>query len=752
MTPLDGVRVVDVTTGLAGPFATRLLVDAGADAVKIELPDGDPTRRRCPAGFASWNRGKRSITFDLDTSGGRSGLGRLIERADVLAHDLPLDRARSLGLDADTLAATAPGLIVATVPSYPAGHPLQDVTASDAMVQAAQGFMDEQQGHRDGPVYVRLPFPSWCAAYLLAAGVVARLVQHARHGVVLPVSTSVFQGGLAPAALYWQRWDRLPPGLTRHTLPKVWPDAALSIFGCADGRFVQLAGAVGGWIESPPVLESLALADLVELSEVGVTPQNWSVWDSVFRSRTSDEWLQALSDADVPCIVVRELGECFTDDQALANDYVVEVDDPAIGPALQAGPPITTTPPGSFARPAVALGTSTVDEVLDDWPEQATTTPVTVTGDTRPLAGMRVLDFGSVVAGPFGAQCLGDLGADVIKVEPMDGDRGRGLTQFAGCHRGKRSLALDLKAPRAQEALHRLVRSADAVLHNMRLSAAARLGLDGPGLRAVNPDIVFSHVSAYGPNGPMAGFPGYDPTAQAMTGWEHADAGSGNTPVWLRNSVFDVQAGLAGCLGALLGLYRRETTGEPGEAGTSLLAVGVSAASEVAVTVPGHTITPHPVLFSDQTGVADTHRIHPVDDGWVLVDAADDREERAFRSRFGDRPAETLGTRSVARFLDELREAGVTGCAVALDQLDPFMDSDVHRELGLSRRLQTRGYGVIDLVGGFWSLGPPVAEESVPDLGEHSREVLSELGYDATALDALVSGGVVRVTVPEMSA
>lgn len=746
MTALDGVRVVDVTTGLAGPFATRLLVDAGADVVKIEPPDGDPARERRPAGFATWNRGKRSVLLDLDTEDGLDRLHELLGRGDVLVHDLPAARARALGLDAEMLASAAPGVIVATVPSYPAGHPLADVAASDAMVQAAQGFMDEQQGHRDGPVYVRMPFPSWCAAYLLASGVVARLVQRARHGVVLPVSTSVFQGGLAPAALYWQRWERLPAGLTRHTLPKVWPDAALSIFGCADGRYVQLAGAVGGWIESPPVLESLAMADLVELSEIGVTPENWSTWDSVFRSRTSDWWLQILSEADVPCIAIRELGECFTDEQTLANDYVVEVDDPVVGPALQAAPPVTTTPPGADAVPAPVLGSATVDDVLAGWPATSPAEPGVATGDTRPLAGMRVLDFGSVVAGPFGAQCLGDLGADVVKVEPMDGDRGRGLTQFAGCHRGKRSLAMDLKAPRAQEALQRLVRSADAVLHNMRLSAAARLGLDGPGLRAVNPDVVFSHVSAYGPRGPMAGYPGYDPTAQAMTGWEHANAGEGMTPVWLRNSVFDVQAGLAGCLGALVGLYRRETTGDTGEAGTSLLAVGISAASEVAVTLPDRAITPHPILSADQTGIDDAHRIYRLDDGWILVDAADSDEERRFRDGFG-----TLNTGSVQQAMDELTAAGITCTAVALDQIDAFMDSPVHRELSLSRRLTARGYGAIDVVSGFWSL-EPVPGETVPDLGEHSHDVLTGLGYDASTLESLVGDGVVRVAVPEMSA
>ncbi|MBW0101214.1 CoA transferase [Pseudonocardia sp. KRD291] len=754
--PLDGVRIVDLTTGLAGPFATRVLAEAGADVVKVEPPGGDPARDERPAGFATWNRSKRSVILDLDTQDGRDALENLLGRADVLAHDLPHARARALGLDPDSVATRLPDVLVATVPSYPAGHPLQDLGASDAMVQAAQGFMDEQQGHRDGPVYIRMPFPSWCAGYLLATGIVARLVQRARHGVVLPVATSVFQGGLAPAALYWQRWERLPPSLTRHTLPKIWPDAALSIFGCSDGRYVQLAGAVGGWIESPPVLEALALADLVDLSEVGVTPQNWETWDAVFRARSSRWWLDALNDADVPCVLVHELGECFTDEQALGNDYVVEVDDPVIGPALQAAAPVATTPAARV--PAPVLGTSTVDEVLAGWTAREPAGYVSPpTGDPRPLAGLRVLDFGSVVAGPFGAQCLGDLGADVVKVEPLAGDRGRGLTQFAGCHRAKRSLAIDLKAPVAREVLERLVRSSDVVLHNMRLGPAARLGLDGPGLAATNPDIVFSHVSAYGPRGPMATFPGYDPTAQAMTGWEHANAGVGRTPTWLRNSVFDVQAGLAGALGALLGLHRRATTGTPGEAATSLLAVGINAASEVAVALPARTVTPYPVLSADQTGLDDTHRLYQLADGWILVDAGDQEQTRAFRELLGPdagRPAEALSVRSVQETLTDLEDAGVAATSVGLDQLDAFMESPVHRELGLSRCLRTRGFGAIDLVAGFWSLGAAPEGESVPDLGEHSREVLAELGYDAAALEPLVDGGVVRLAAPvsEMSA
>ena len=750
--PLHGVRIVDLTTGLAGPFATRMLAEAGADVVKVEPPSGDPARSRQSVGFATWNRAKRSVVLDLATERGRAEVEHLLERADVLVHDFPATRAASLGLDECSMGSRHHDLVVASVPSYPAGHPLADEEATDAMVQAAGGFLDEQQGNRPGPVWIRMPFPSWCAGFLLATGVVARLVQRERDGVVLPISTSLYQGGLAPAALYWQRWERLPAPLDRHTLPKVWPDAALSIFECSDGRWVQLAGAVGGWIESPPVLEVLALADLVDLSEVGVTPDNWTVWNDLFRGRDCDWWLEAFNQVDVPCIEIRRLGDCFTDEQVLTNGYVAEVVDLNLGPTLQAAPPVQTVPPSVVGAPAPTLGSTDLDQVCDEWTQRRSRPRREATGDTRPLAGLRALDFGSVVAGPFGAQCLGDLGADVIKVEPLGGDRGRQLTQFAGVHRGKRSVSLDLKHADGQGALDRLVATSDVVLHNMRLGAAARLGLDDAGLRRRNRSVVFSHVSAYGPDGPMAAYPGYDPTAQAMTGWEHANAGLGQTPIWLRNSVFDIQAGMAACFGAVLGLYTREITGMPGTAGTSLLAVGITAASEVAVQLPEQTVTAAPELDADQSGLDDTRRIYRLADGWLLVDTWAEAEASAFRSWMGK---EQLDRRGIHSSVAELKDIGVPAVQVQEDQLDAFMDSDVHRQLGLARRLKTRGYGAIDLVAGFWSLGATVPDdESIPALGEHSIEVLSELGYSTDEIGRMVEVGSVRALddVPQMTA
>ncbi|MGI6870588.1 CoA transferase [Amycolatopsis sp. 3B14] len=733
---LAGLRVVDLAEGIPGPFATRLLAEAGADVVKVERPGGDPARRLWPAGFATWNRSKRGVVLDLAGQWGQ--LDELLARADVLVHSLPIARARELGLDEASLAARHPHLVLGSVPAYPAGHPRENWDAPDSLVQAAEGFMDEQQGNREGPIFVRMPFPSWCAAYLLAAGVLARLVQRERTGVVRAMHTSVFQGALAPAALYWQRSERLPAGLNGHTLPKIWPDAALSIFECADGEWIQLAGAMGGWLESPPVIETLAVLDKVDLCETGVTPANRDEWQQVFRQHDSAHWIREFGEADVPCMRIRDLGDCFTDEQARVNGYVVEVDDPVIGRCLQVGPPIRTTPDSVVRGP---LAESAFEEVLAAFGEPRPA-PRGESSGALPLAGIRALDFGGVVAGPYGAQCLAELGADVIKVEPLSGDRGRGLTQFAGSNRGKRSIALDLKDDSAREPLRRLVERADIVLHNMRLRAAKRLGIDADGLRAVNPRVVFSHVSANGQHGPLAAYPGYDPTAQALTGWERANAGAGRPPMWLRNSILDVQAGLAACVGALLQLFRRERTGLAGEAATSLLAVGMTMAGEVALPVSGERLRVDRV-DADQTGVSPAHRILQVRDGWVAIAARTDEElARLYRLTGTASPAETFRGLGTDELLARLAEAGVPATRVAFDRMNAFFDDPHHRALGFSRTLDTSGYGRLDVVGGFWSAGR--TGESVPALGEHTAEVLRELDSHSGVTPMMTREAVAR--------
>ena len=333
---LAGIKIVDLSSGLAGPFATRLLAEFGADVVKVEPPGGDPTRVTAPAGFASWNRSKTSVTIDLDDTVDRERLESLLEGADVLVHDLTQGGATAWGLDDEALRQRHRHLVVSSVTAYPVGHADAERFGTELLVQARSGAMDEQEGLRPGPIAIRMPFASWGAGYLLAGGIAVRLFARERQGVAEPIHTSLMQGALVPASLYWQRAERPPEWMTTHTLPKLNTPPHLSIFRCEDGRWLQV---LGGFTKSAPMVAFLDEIGCAHLAGERCLPENQHEWAEVFARRTLDEWTRDLWATDVPCMPVLDLGEVLATDQARLNGYAVEVDDPVFGATWQAGHP-----------------------------------------------------------------------------------------------------------------------------------------------------------------------------------------------------------------------------------------------------------------------------------------------------------------------------------------------------------------------------------------------------------------------------
>lgn len=739
---LDGIRIVDGTVGLAGPFASRILAEAGADVIRLEHT-ADPVRESNPAAWATWNRSKRSMTVASLDAG---QLRDLLARADVFIHDLSPAEAARRGLDHAALKAAHPHLIVATVTGYPPGHPLEDLPAEEILVQASLGAMDEQQGHVDGPVFIRLPFASWGAAFLLAGGIGARLYQREKDGVVAPISTSLVQGALVAHSLIWQRAENPPAWMVAHTLPKVDSPGQLALFECADGRWIQV---LGGFSEVPPMVEFLAEIDRVDLvNAIPVTKQNYADWADVFRRRPSEEWLAALRAADVPVTPVLKVGEILGEEQSSVNGYAIEVDDPVIGRALQAGYPFHVAPPLEVRAPAPGCGEHT-DEIARELEGEAPRpAPAATSATALPLVGIRVLDLGMYVSSPFAAQCLADLGADVIKLEPPTGDKGRSINQFTSCQRGKRSLAIDLRREEAREVLVRLIREMDVVSHNIREDAAARLGIDEASLKQVNPSVILSHVTAYGKEGPWAHLPGYDPNAQALSGWEVGIAGEGNPPSYVRNSLMDPFTGLASFVGTVLALYHRERTGEANRVDASLLGVAATLSSESVMRLPERAPTPVAQVDSTQRILSPGYGVYATRDAWVAIAAKDD----ATRTRLCGALSTTLEDLAAAisgRTTDDvllaLGEACVPAVAVAMNNRDQFFDTESQRETQLAVRTQSADWGWLDTPGAYWTLpGQRLnLQRSVPALGQHTGEILAELGFERDAIESLSAAGVI---------
>ena len=341
-------------------MSTLLLAEAGADVVAVEPPGGNAIRAR--AGFQTWMRSKRSVVLDLDQPDDRASLDDLLAAADVVVHNYGPTRARELGLDDQTLAARHPQLIVSSMLSWPANHPEADMPVDELLALARLGLLDEQQGYRDGPIFLRCPIGSWCASHLGAIGILARLIARERTGRAGPAHTSIAQGALVPTAMHWRQVEHPSPSL-QIGMPKAQTGA--SLFESGDGVWLHLMGEptksplfreamAAGPPRGPTRRSERALRHVRRLARSAqVAPERRVVGDRSGPTTCpcNPRWPRARSSAT---------------SRPARTDYVVELDHPELGHIAMAGSPITVDPPTRVRNVAPDLGAHTA-EVLDEW-------------------------------------------------------------------------------------------------------------------------------------------------------------------------------------------------------------------------------------------------------------------------------------------------------------------------------------------------------------------------------------------------
>ena len=719
--PFAGLRVIDCAEGIAGSVAAMMLGQMGAEVVKVEPTGG--SKQRGSAGFAARQQGKRSIVLDLETDGGN--FVALLAGADVLIHEP--------GLPAPFLA-TAPHLVTSCISSAPPGIGHDDLPADDFLVMAAIGLLDEQPAtRRDGPAFVRLPFGSYCAAWLAATGIGARLFARMRGAPPGPADTSIMQGALLPAMMLWRDAERPTEALGGRIDKRMLP----SIFECADGIWLHIMKNA----DDTPLMKQLLdeMGPEAVASENAKWPahfryKNWGANVRAFRSRPSAEWLEDLWAADIPVQPAMLPGELYADAQAVANRYVVEIEDHEMGRIRVPGAPVTINPAADAGRPVSKIGADR-DAVLA-LRKPAAFPALSGSADSRLLAGVRVVDFGNYLAGPLATMLLADLGADVIKVEPPAGDPMRANeSAFLGCQRGKRSLALDLRRPEAREIIDRLVEGADIVHHNIRLPTARKFGLAWEDVSVTNPRAIFGHVSAYGPEGVRRHWPGYDQLFQACTGWEWAHAGEGNRPAWLRFGMMDHMCAASLAFGMMAALYRRERTGRGSPVAASLLGAAVLTMSGTAMRADGSLTNSLPALDADQTGPIDGRGLAKCVDGWIAYAGPDQRAPapQSFASYRCDEALSALGARGYAaiRIPEEAGKA--------------FLHDAALEKRGLVARYSHPVYGELRHPGAFWSMeATPVSPRRAPPvLDQHREEILAEIGFSPTDIARFEKAGIV---------
>jgi crotonobetainyl-CoA:carnitine CoA-transferase CaiB-like acyl-CoA transferase len=607
--------------------------------------------------------------------------------------------------------------------------------------------------------------PSMGAAFLVALGALAALSARERTGAGQHVRTSLFQGALLFTTQIWQEVERANAGY-HEIMAKTYPPGVHQqmVFECAGGEWIHVSIMSG----LPP---TCSLDEVIGLEGADrLSPERRR---ERFRAWNRAELLDALRRNNHAADAITPAGDLFDHPQTVANGMIVAVEDPDKGATTQLGVPIHLLgTPGAVTGPQPRAGEHT-EEVLAgaDRPAPARVRPPSPGG--LALDGIRVLDFGQYLAGPFGPMILGDLGAQVIKVEPVTGDGMRLAGKpFVGCQRGKRSLALDLKAPAGLGVAHRLIASADVVHHNMTRGVAAKLGIDYGACRSLRADIVYCNTYAYGLPDPLGRFGGLDPLYQASAGLEY-EAGAvhaGNPPLYLRFGMCDTSNALLSAVGVLLALFHRQHTGEGQELWTSLHDGGLFFSSDVWLGPDGQTWD-RPHLDADLTGLSALYRLYRTqDDDWICLAAEDEthwpglcralgQPALADDPRFASvedrcRHRADLESRLGALFLERtarywtrtLDDHGVPN-ERPVDTFDgrTVLHDDDNVRLGLVAEYdhpvlgRLRQFGqLIDLSatpGRIW--GPP------PLVGQHSREILRGVGLLDGDIDALVASGVV---------
>lgn len=723
---LQGLRVVQITGNMAAEIAGLLLCELGADVLKIEGPDGDP--RRGTASFANWNRGKRSLALELEEEEGRAALADRLADADVLIHSFTPSRANALGLDDRSLSGAYPRLVVSAITGSPQNHPDVERSDDELLVAARLGSLYENDGYRPGPIVLRYPMGSWGAAHLCAGGVIARLIMRLQTGEGGVAHTSILQGQLSQMQMLWAR-NSAGPMPNNPAYPAVARASSSQLFECQGGTWLQIMDPTQqfDYASMPTMWE--VLAEGVQID----TPEGAA---EAFKRRPVERWLADLWAADISAEQVLPAGEILLHEEVRANGYSVEVDDPALGRTIQPNVPFHSDAPFEYGRPAPRLNEGSEAS----WPDQ----PADAGAGPKPnsvLEGVRVVDFGMFLAGPMGTSLMGDLGANVIKVEPLTGDRLRFLHRhFQAAARSKRSLALDLQRPEATPILERLLKWGEVVHHNQRAKGANKLGLSEENIRRINPEISFSHVSAYGHRGARAHWPGLDSIFTAMAGWEFENAGENNPPIFLRHGFMDTLCAQGCFVLTMASIYANRAHGAAYTTQNSLLGAGAFSQGEWLIRDDGSlTETFH--LTNDQTGFGPYHRIYECANGqWIAIAAHDQSQQGAVRSIFGadvnDFPEIAL-ERDAEELLQALEASDVPSEPVScVDAANRFFDDPLNRELNLVSALSQPLYGTVEQPGAFWNFGDTPVEfrYACPDIGQHTDEIMEELGFTATEI------------------
>jgi crotonobetainyl-CoA:carnitine CoA-transferase CaiB-like acyl-CoA transferase len=763
--PLDGVRVVEVADGIAAAVCGMMLADAGAHVVRLH---GGAASE--PVGSAAWNRGKECLNPSLDLAEASKRLADMLADADVCIVDGGRDWSiGAFGLDRIVARDQFEHVVFVHLTPFLDDAPWAGGRASHPLLCAAAGLTWGQAVRMgsDRPVDLAIPHAFYAQGLLAAGAAVAALVERRPHGRGQIVTVDGLSGALVLSTSLGEIVPVDPISTDVNSVrfgnasspSTVLPDPFLGRYCAKDGVWVTL-------IAPTPVEKRVILAELDlehpladqrlngDISRERVIANDVQPWLSkqlarACVNREAGELAMALARSGCPAAPALDRATWFRHPQVMALAARVSLTDPVHGEVC------VPAPPYDLARTCLPRVRPRRFTDLWQWPRRSVGTTPGPVRKGPPLAGVRVLSFGQYVAGPLTAMLLAELGADVVKIESLDGDPVRERSpHIFNVNRGARSVAIDLRDDGARRCVDQLIRGCDVLIHNFRPGVMARLGIDLARAHAEHQRLISVALSGFGEQGPLGGCPAYDRALTAYSGIQRAQGGD-DAPVELAAFVLDSAAGLTMLFATCAALLARERDGIGQHATTTL--VDSSLLMQLGEIVESAKCDIDRVGAEDPRG-GPLDRYYRSADGWMRVAAAEHAAATGYvalgQLPTADVTSATAPDTDLAGFLASLSSADGTAvlqavgmpATVARRAVDLVRDDSCRSAGVFARRVDgagTESYSVRRHVR--FSRTTTRAILVAPGLGEHTLEVLTEAGVAGAVVNDLIARGVAAV-------
>ena len=799
--PLAGLRVLDISEGIAAPFCAKLLGDLGADVVKVERPDGgDRSRRLGPfpgrrpdpersAAFFYLNTSKRGVTIDLSVERGRAQLERLVRRYDVVVAGETEGQLAGRGIGFETLSRWNDRVILITVTGFGSDGPRAGYEWSHLVACAVGGWArtcglaDREPLQAGGAVTETLT-----GAFAAAATLLAVLGRHTHgHGEHVDVSAqqATLAGALFPSLIY-EYTGELPARNSRYgpgpsfILPT--REGYLGVNVLTASQWSLLCDFLG----RPDIATSPRYSGR---ERIRLVDEIREAFEAAVRDRSAEEIFHEGEAWRVPFGLVPTMAEIPDLPPHRERGFFVELDHPIAGMVSVPGVPYrsTATEARPFRPPLLGEHNDEVFGEIDQAERSARSLPASEPGGSvaPPLDGLKIVDLSMFFSGPLATQIAGDAGADVIKVESVqriDGWRGATVAHverpwerspnFNWVNRSKRGITLNLADVRGVDILKRLVADADVLIGNYTPRVMANFGLEYATLRDLNPRLIMMSMPGFGADVSWRDYVAFGMSTEQLSGISHLTGYAGGPPLFTGMNGGDPFVGVMAATALSAALHHRVRTGEGQHIDLSQV--------EACTLFVGDAITGWTLAGVDPGRTGNTHPqrvpygIYPCrDDGWIAIECHTDAQWAALAELVGrphwcgeGAPFATVAERLEQRaeieaviaewtrpqehieLMDELQALGVpAGAVLSGPELleDPqlaarggFIEQD-RPDIGV-KHYPAQPYR-------FRFAKPPPGRRA-PLLGEHTAEVLRErLGVSHAELAKLERDDVIG-TVP----